>query len=137
MKKLCILSLILVSMTVGCSSSGSIETTTTTQATETTTPEITTHSTTETTTEVTTIITTTETTTIITTTTTTTEATTAAPVYSPQVADNDPDAQTVYIGKTGNKYHYQNCRTLKGKGIPVTLGEAKAQGRTSCGVCHR
>lgn len=44
--------------------------------------------------------------------------------------------QTVYVGKTGNKYHNQGCRTLKGGGIAISLDEAIAQGRTSCKVCH-
>lgn len=148
MKKFLILCLISLSAITGCSSTDSADTTTTTQAqindttkatmiatTQSTTIEATTIVTTQaTTTETTTVTTTTETTT----TATTTEDTTVAPVYSsPAAYNSDDDSQTVYIGKTGNKYHYQNCRTLKGNGIPISLSEAQAQGRTSCGVCHR
>jgi len=54
-----------------------------------------------------------------------------------QATSSYNQSETVYVGRTGNKYHYQNCRTLKGKGIPITMGEALAQGRTSCKVCKR
>lgn len=47
----------------------------------------------------------------------------------------EADSKTVYIGKTGTKYHRADCQTLKGKGRPISLKEAKAQGRTACGVC--
>lgn len=114
---------------------------TTTNATTTTT-ETTTE---ETTTTVTTTITTTTTTTTTTTETTTVEVTTAPP--APVVSSNnsssssysdasmDDTANTVYIGKTGTKYHRQNCRTLKGKGSPISLSDAKAQNKTACKVC--
>lgn len=42
---------------------------------------------------------------------------------------------TVYIGKTGTKYHKKSCSTLKGKGTAISLSEAKAQGRTACKRC--
>ena len=44
--------------------------------------------------------------------------------------------KTVYIGKTGTKYHNAGCRTLKGNDIPITLSEALADGREPCKVCH-
>lgn len=43
--------------------------------------------------------------------------------------------RTVYRGKTGTKYHVASCSTLKGKGIPIRLSEAKKQGREPCKVC--
>jgi competence protein ComEC len=43
--------------------------------------------------------------------------------------------QTYYIGATGTKYHYENCRTLKNTKTPISLSDAKAQGYTDCGVC--
>lgn len=43
--------------------------------------------------------------------------------------------RTVYIGKTGTKYHKQGCSTLKGEGSPISLEDAKAQGRTACKRC--
>ncbi len=139
MKKFLILCLISLSAITGCSSTDSADTTTTTQAQINDTTKATMIATTIVTTQATTTETTTVTTTTETTTTaTTTEDTTVAPVYSsPAAYNSDDDSQTVYIGKTGNKYHYQNCRTLKGNGIPISLSEAQAQGRTSCGVCHR
>ncbi len=45
------------------------------------------------------------------------------------------DAETVYVGATGNKYHKQSCSTLKGKGYAMSLSKAKAQGRTACKRC--
>lgn len=41
----------------------------------------------------------------------------------------------VYRGKTGTKYHKKTCPTLKGKGRPISLEEAKKQGRQACQVC--
>ncbi len=41
----------------------------------------------------------------------------------------------VYRGKTGTKYHIESCRTLRGKGIPIKLSEAKREGREPCKVC--
>ncbi len=51
-------------------------------------------------------------------------------------SSNNKHGKTVYVGKTGTKYHYQGCRTLKGGGIPISLDEALAQGRSACKVCH-
>ena len=107
---------------------------------ETTTTEITTETTTEETTT-TTVATTTSTTT---TETTTVEFTTEPPTSAPVVSSNnssssyndsavsDSTASTVYIGKTGSKYHRQTCRTLKGNGSAISLSDAKSQGRTAC-----
>ena len=44
------------------------------------------------------------------------------------------DTVTVYIGKTGTKYHRKSCRTLK-TAYPITLEEALNQGRDACKVC--
>lgn len=46
------------------------------------------------------------------------------------------NSEMVWIGETGNKYHFEDCRTLKGNKYQITLEEALAQGKTSCGVCH-
>lgn len=53
-----------------------------------------------------------------------------------QTTSSNKQGRTVYVGKTGSKYHYRGCRTLKGGGIPISLDEALAQGRTACKVCH-
>lgn len=50
-------------------------------------------------------------------------------------SETDKSEKTVYIGKTGTKYHKQSCRTLKGNGRPISLEEAKKQGRQPCKVC--
>ena len=71
---------------------------------------------------------------------------TPAPTVEPtaEVADNSEVSEgiaseetgtTVYRGKTGNKYHRQDCRTLKGGGIALTLEEAQSQGREACKIC--
>jgi len=44
-------------------------------------------------------------------------------------------SNTVYIGKTGTKYHKASCSTLKGKGTAISLSKAKSQGRSACKVC--
>lgn len=51
-------------------------------------------------------------------------------------AEADRQANMVWIGDTGTKYHYQSCRTLRGNKYQITLAEAQAQGRTACKVCH-
>ena len=44
--------------------------------------------------------------------------------------------QTVYITRTGKKYHRDGCRYLSKSRIPVSLKDAKAQGYTPCTVCR-
>ena len=43
--------------------------------------------------------------------------------------------QTVYITKTGKKYHRATCRYLSRSKIPISLKDAKANGYTPCSVC--
>jgi hypothetical protein len=43
--------------------------------------------------------------------------------------------QTVYITKTGKKYHTASCRYLSKSKIPISLKDAKANGYTPCSVC--
>lgn len=50
-------------------------------------------------------------------------------------AQTDLNSRTVYVGKTGTKYHRQSCHTLKGKGTGITIDEALAQGRQACKIC--
>ena len=42
---------------------------------------------------------------------------------------------TVYITKTGEKYHRNGCRYLSQSKIAISLAKAKAQGYTPCSVC--
>lgn len=42
---------------------------------------------------------------------------------------------TVYITRTGSKYHRYNCRYLAKSRIPINLKEAKSKGYSPCSVC--
>lgn len=55
---------------------------------------------------------------------------------SQSTSSSNNNSQMVWVGETGNKYHYQNCRTLKGKGHQITMQQALAEGRQACKVCH-
>ena len=48
----------------------------------------------------------------------------------------DPQSVTVYITRTGKKYHRDGCRYLSQSKIKTTLKEAKPNGYTPCKVCH-
>lgn len=43
---------------------------------------------------------------------------------------------TVYVTKTGGKYHTGGCRYLKKSKIAISLEDAQAQGYGPCSVCH-
>lgn len=43
--------------------------------------------------------------------------------------------RTVYITKTGAKYHLGSCRYLKKSKIPIDIDDAVARGYTPCSVC--
>ena len=45
------------------------------------------------------------------------------------------NAQTVYITKTGAKYHKETCSYLKYSKIAISLKDAQDQGYTACKVC--
>ena len=47
-----------------------------------------------------------------------------------------PQSETVYITKTGKRYHRAGCRYLSHSSIKTTVTEAKANGYTPCKVCH-
>ena len=60
-----------------------------------------------------------------------------APAPQPQVpTQREPKEQTVYITKTGKKYHRAGCRYLSQSKIPTSLKDAKANGYTACSVCR-
>ena len=44
--------------------------------------------------------------------------------------------QTVYVPRTGKRYHRDGCRYLATSKIPISLKDAKARGYTPCKVCH-
>jgi len=41
---------------------------------------------------------------------------------------------TVYVSRTGKKYHRAGCRYLRKSKIPISLKDAKARGCTLCSV---
>ncbi|UCS92316.1 hypothetical protein KZP23_16630 [Echinicola marina] len=43
--------------------------------------------------------------------------------------------QTVYVTKTGTKYHKSSCKYLKYSSISLQLTEAKKKDYTACSVC--
>ena len=45
-------------------------------------------------------------------------------------------SQTVYVTKSGTKYHSAGCRYLKSSSIPISLADAKAKGYSPCSVCN-
>lgn len=45
-------------------------------------------------------------------------------------------AQTVYVTKTGSKYHTESCRYLKYSKYAISLSNALAQGYDACLVCR-
>lgn len=51
---------------------------------------------------------------------------------SPQVTED-----TVYVTKSGKKYHKESCHTLKGNGTPISLEEAESKGKTACKICFK
>ncbi len=62
----------------------------------------------------------------------------ALPVRAQQ-GTADPQAtktQTVYVTRTGRRYHRDGCRYLAASKIPISLKDAKARGFTACKVCH-
>ncbi|MCE5230779.1 thermonuclease family protein [bacterium] len=45
------------------------------------------------------------------------------------------DADTVYVTKSGKKYHRAGCRSLSKSSIPISLATAKARRLQPCSVC--
>ena len=61
-----------------------------------------------------------------------------APAPDPAPAAESPDGgdATVYITKTGKKYHADGCRSLRKSKIPISKSDAIAQGYTPCEICN-
>ena len=64
-----------------------------------------------------------------------------APVLSKPVvvqaeAAPTPQSVTVYVTKTGEKYHRGNCRYLRKSKIAISLDDAKSEGYEPCSVCN-
>ena len=54
-----------------------------------------------------------------------------APKEAPQKKET-----TVYITRTGKRYHRDGCRYLSQSRTPISLKDAKASGYTACKVCR-
>ena len=52
-----------------------------------------------------------------------------------QTPPQKPQEVTVYVTKTGTKYHGAACRHLAKSKVPISLKDAKAKGYTACRVC--
>jgi biopolymer transport protein ExbD len=62
----------------------------------------------------------------------------ALPVASQPATQSqqDPKAVTVYVTRTGKKYHRDGCRYLTASKIEISPKDAKAKGYTACKVCR-
>lgn len=57
-------------------------------------------------------------------------------IYAPGIAKHPPLDSTVWLSRTGTKYHYTNeCSNMKDP-LPVSLLEALDAGRTPCKNCY-
>lgn len=50
-------------------------------------------------------------------------------------SSSDTQSQTVYITRTGSKYHRNGCQYLRQSQIAISLSDAKARGYTPCSRC--
>lgn len=57
-------------------------------------------------------------------------------VKAKQTSSSGGGGGTVYITRTGSKYHANGCRYLSRSKIPISKSSAQAQGYTPCSVCH-
>ena len=51
-------------------------------------------------------------------------------------AQRDPQSQTVYVTRTGKKYHLDGCRYLRTSRIPISLKDAQSRAYTPCLICR-
>ena len=56
--------------------------------------------------------------------------------YKCKITVKNPTSNTVYITKTGKKYHKSNCTYLRKSKIKISLKEAKSKGYTACKICN-
>lgn len=49
---------------------------------------------------------------------------------------SDSQGTTVYITKTGSKFHGSSCSYLKNSKISININTAKAKGYTACSRCN-
>lgn len=43
----------------------------------------------------------------------------------------------VYVTSSGERYHKNGCRTVRGNTLPLIIEDAESIGYTPCGVCYR
>lgn len=55
---------------------------------------------------------------------------------SPVAASVQPKNETVYITRTGKKFHRNGCRSLSRSKIPIKRADALAGGFSACKVCR-
>ena len=60
----------------------------------------------------------------------------AAAQQPQQMPQPKPQEVTVYITRTGAKYHTASCRYLSRSKIPIPLKDAKQRGYAACKVCR-
>lgn len=58
-----------------------------------------------------------------------------APLKGVAEAQQDPSTLTVYVTRTGEKYHRDGCRYLRQSRIATTLKDAVTRGFGPCSVC--
>lgn len=54
---------------------------------------------------------------------------------APKASEQKREA-TVYVTRTGKRYHRDGCRYLSHSRMPMSLSDAKKSGYTPCQVCH-
>ena len=59
----------------------------------------------------------------------------ASPQATTQQSDQKKDV-TVYVTRTGKRYHLAGCKSLSKSNIPMSVKDAKARGYTPCRICH-
>ena len=57
-------------------------------------------------------------------------------IVEPSETAFEETSETVYVTKTGSKYHSYGCTYLKQSCIPRDLSKAELQGYTPCSKCH-
>ena len=60
---------------------------------------------------------------------------TPEPAVDNQNQSQATDGTTVYITRTGKRYHREGCSSLSRSKIVITLSDAKARGYTPCQRC--
>ena len=60
----------------------------------------------------------------------------APPLPAPSPEPDSEDSPIVYRTPSGERYHRATCGHVKGKGIALSLVEAKKRGLTPCRVCN-